>query len=48
MALLAPADWVVLGTYLVLIVGFGVYMGRGNRQVDTFRSALRDFGSIDY
>jgi SSS family transporter len=41
MALLAPADWAVLGLYLVLIVGFGVYMGRGNRQVDDFFLAGR-------
>jgi Na+/proline symporter len=41
MALLAPADWAVLGFYLVAIVGFGVYMGRGNRQVDDFFLAGR-------
>jgi SSS family transporter len=41
MALLTTADWVVLGVYLVAIVGFGVYMGRGNRQVDDFFLAGR-------
>jgi solute:Na+ symporter, SSS family len=41
MALLAPADWAVLAFYLVAIVGFGVYMGRGNRQVDDFFLAGR-------
>jgi len=41
MALLAPADWVVLGLYLLAIVGFGVYMGRGNRRVDDFFLAGR-------
>jgi Na+/proline symporter len=41
MALLAPADWAVLGIYIVAIVGFGVYMGRGNRQVNDFFLAGR-------
>ncbi|HEY6555143.1 MAG TPA: sodium:solute symporter [Vicinamibacteria bacterium] len=41
MALLEPADWAVLGFYLVAIVGFGVYMGRGNRRVEDFFLAGR-------
>ncbi len=41
MALLSPVDWAVLGFYLVAIVGFGVFMGRGNRQVDDFFLAGR-------
>jgi Na+/proline symporter len=41
MALLAPADWAVLGLYLVAIVAFGVYMGRGNRRVEDFFLAGR-------
>jgi Na+/proline symporter len=34
-------DWAVLGVYLVAIVAFGVYMGRGNRRVDDFFLAGR-------
>ena len=41
MALLAPADWAVLGLYLVAIVAFGVYMGRGNRRVADYFLAGR-------
>jgi Na+/proline symporter len=41
-ATLAPADWVVLVVYLVAIVSFGVWMGRGNRRVDDFFLAGRE------
>jgi Na+/proline symporter len=34
-------DWGVLGVYLVAIVGFGLYMGRGNRRIDDFFLAGR-------
>ncbi len=34
-------DWLVLLVYLVAIVGFGVYMGRGNRGIDDFFLAGR-------
>ena len=42
LATLAPADWVVLVVYLVAIVSFGVWMGRGNRRVDDFFLAGRE------
>jgi Na+/proline symporter len=35
-------DWAVLGVYLVAIVGFGVWMGRGNRRIDDFFLAGRE------
>jgi Na+/proline symporter len=35
-------DWSVLGGYLVAIVGFGVWMGRGNRRIDDFFLAGRE------
>jgi Na+/proline symporter len=41
MGLLSPLDWTILGLYLVAIVGFGVYMGRGNRKIDDFFLAGR-------
>jgi hypothetical protein len=41
MALLSPLDWAVLATYLVVIVGFGMYMGRGNQKLDDFFLAGR-------
>jgi Na+/proline symporter len=34
-------DWTVLGMYLVGIVAFGVFMGRGNRRIDDFFLAGR-------
>jgi len=37
----SPLDWGVLAVYLVAIVAFGVYMGRGNRKVDDFFLAGR-------
>jgi len=39
---LARADWLVLFVYLVAIVAFGLYMGRGNRKVDDFFLAGRE------
>jgi SSS family transporter len=38
---LSRADWVVLAVYLVAIVSFGLWMGRGNRRVDDFFLAGR-------
>jgi SSS family transporter len=38
---LAPADWVVLCAYLVAIVAFGLWMGRGSRRVEDFFLAGR-------
>src|SRR6266571_556990 len=40
-AVLTPLDWSVLGVYLVAIVGFGLWMGRGNRRIDDFFLADR-------
>ena len=34
-------DWSVLFVYLVAIVSFGVYMGRGNKKIDDFFLAGR-------
>jgi Na+/proline symporter len=34
-------DWAVLGGYLVAIVGFGLWVGRGNRRIDDFFLAGR-------
>ena len=42
----ATATW--LGSRIRLESDVLNLIPRGNRQVDTFRSALRDFGSIDY
>lgn len=39
---LAPVDWVVLSLYLVTIVAFGLYMGRGSRRIDDFFLAGRE------
>jgi Na+/proline symporter len=41
-AVLTALDWVVLGVYLVAIVGFGVWMGRGNKKIDDFFLAGRE------
>ncbi len=41
MAVLTPLDWAVLGVYLVAIVGFGLWMGRGNQRIDDFFLADR-------
>ena len=41
MALLTALDWAVLGVYLVAIVGFGLWMGRGNQRIDDFFLADR-------
>jgi SSS family transporter len=38
---LAPVDWVVLCAYLVAIVAFGLWMGRGSRRVEDFFLAGR-------
>jgi len=38
---LSPLDWAVLGFYLVAIVAFGIWMGRGNRKMDDFFLAGR-------
>jgi Na+/proline symporter len=38
---LSPLDWTVLGFYLVSIVAFGIWMGRGNRRMDDFFLAGR-------
>ena len=39
---LTRADWIVLAVYLVAIVAFGVWMGRGNKKVDDFFLAGRE------
>lgn len=39
---MSPLDWTVLGTYLVAIVGFGIFMGRGNKKIDDFFLAGRE------
>jgi SSS family transporter len=36
-----PLDWAVLFVYLLAIVSFGVYMGRGNKKIDDFFLAGR-------
>jgi SSS family transporter len=41
-ATLARADWIVLVVYLLAIVSFGLWMGRGNRRVDDFFLAGRE------
>lgn len=38
---MSPTDWVVLSVYLVAIVTFGVWAGRGNRKMDDFFLAGR-------
>jgi predicted RND superfamily exporter protein len=43
---LVAASW--LGSHLRLESDVLQLIPKGNRQVDTFREALRDFGSIDY
>ena len=42
LATLARADWIVLVGYLLAIVAFGLWMGRGNRRVDDFFLAGRE------
>ncbi len=42
MAVLTALDWAVLGVYLVAIVGYGIWMGRGNRKIDDFFLAGRE------
>jgi Na+/proline symporter len=39
---LLPADWVVLATYVALIVAFGVWVGRRTRDVSDFFLAGRE------
>jgi Na+/proline symporter len=39
---MAGLDWTVLVAYLVGIVAFGVYMGRGNKKIDDFFLAGRE------
>ncbi len=46
LGILAGASW--LGSNIRLESDVLKLIPEGNRQVDTFRSALRDFGSIDY
>jgi Na+/proline symporter len=41
-ALLTPADWAVLIVYFVAIVGFGIWVGRGTRQISDFFLAGRE------
>jgi Na+/proline symporter len=41
-SLLAAADWVVLGAYLVGIVAFGIWVGRKTRNVSDFFLAGRE------
>jgi Na+/proline symporter len=38
---LTSLDWTVLGVYLVAIVGFGLWMGRGNTKIEDFFLAGR-------
>src|SRR5207245_2549518 len=38
---MAPLDWTVLVSYLIAIVSFGVWSGRGNRRIDDFFLAGR-------
>jgi Na+/proline symporter len=40
-ALLTGADWGVLGVYLLAIVAFGLWMGRGNTRIEDFFLADR-------
>ncbi len=42
MSVLAPADWVVLVVYVVGIVAFGVWVGRGTRGINDFFLAGRE------
>ena len=37
-----PLDWAVLGVYLVGIVAFGIWIGRGNRSISDFFLAGRE------
>jgi Na+/proline symporter len=37
-----PLDWTVLAVYLLAIVAFGVWAGRGNRRIDDFFLAGRN------
>ncbi len=39
---MSPLDWTVLAVYLVGIVGFGLWAGRGNRRIDDFFLAGRE------
>jgi SSS family transporter len=41
-SILAPADWVVLLVYVVGIVAFGVWVGRGTRGINDFFLAGRE------
>ena len=41
-SVLAPADWVVLVAYVAGIVAFGVWVGRGTRNVSDFYLAGRE------
>lgn len=41
-SVLAPADWVVLVVYVVGIVAFGVWVGRGTRGINDFFLAGRE------
>ncbi len=40
-AVLTSLDWAVLGVYMVAIVGFGLWMGRGNTKIEDFFLAGR-------
>jgi Na+/proline symporter len=39
---LTGLDWTVLGVYMVAIVGFGIFMGRGNEKMSDFFLAGRE------
>jgi len=39
---LTTLDWTVLGFYLVAIVGYGIWMGRGNEKISDFFLAGRE------
>ena len=39
---MSPLDWTVLAVYLVGIVGFGLWAGRGSRRIDDFFLAGRE------
>jgi len=38
---MSTLDWTVLAVYLVCIVSFGTWVGRGNRKIDDFFLAGR-------
>src|SRR5688500_19260894 len=38
---MSTLDWIVLGVYMVAIIGFGLWAGRGNKKMDDFFLAGR-------